>query len=93
VATRPLPADEDDPNTPFPVASANEVNIISMDARDADALVMSGQPIMGPFELAAPEDIEVLKAEPPWQGAPVPRLGEGAVPMIVAASIGEAQEP
>src|SRR5262249_5832166 len=33
---------------PFLVAEAHEVNIISMDARDADKVVM-GQPIMGEF--------------------------------------------
>jgi hypothetical protein len=72
---------------PFVVASAREVNIISMDARDADAVVM-GMPLMGLFQLAEQDDIEVLDAEPPHADGPVPWLEEGPVPLIVASAGG-----
>jgi anti-sigma factor RsiW len=83
--------EEQEPEGPFPVATAEEVNIISMDAKDADAVVM-GQPLMGSFELAAPEDIQVLKVEPHPADGLVPRLEENPVPMIVA-SAAEGWEP
>jgi len=76
------PVREEDGDEPFLVASAQEVNIISMDASDADAVVL-GMPLLGSFPLAEPDDIEVLDAEPPHADGPVPWLEEGPVPMIV----------
>jgi hypothetical protein len=69
---------------PFPVVTAGEVNIIRMDPQDHDAVVL-GQPVLGPIEWAAPEDIRVLQVEPHPDGMR-PRLEEGPVPMIVAVA-------
>lgn len=74
------PVDEDEV---YPVASAREVNIISIDVRDADRVAM-GRPLLGVFELAAPEDIEVVEVEPDPEEGRRPRLQRGpALPMIV----------
>jgi hypothetical protein len=77
---------------PFPVATVGEVHIISIDAADADRVAM-GQPLLGSFELAAPEDIEIVKMEPGPEDGQMPRLHRGPeVPMIVVAVAGR-QEP
>jgi hypothetical protein len=77
---------EDD--EPFPVVNLSEVNIISIDADDADRVVM-GQELMGTFDLAAPEDIEIVKMEPRPDDGWAPYLRRGPeVPMIVAANLG-----
>ena len=78
----------DEPDLPFPVAEVQEVNIISIDVEDADRVVMLGQPPMGTFELAAPEDIEIVKMEPWPEDGRTPRLHRGPeVPMIVVAAV------
>jgi hypothetical protein len=85
------PAPEE-PDEPFPVATAAEVNIISIDAEDADRVVM-GEPLMGTFEVVAPEDIEIVKMEPHADDGQMPQLQRGPeVPMIVVAAT-ERREP
>jgi hypothetical protein len=73
---------EDEGDEPYPVVTAGEVNIISMDAGDADAVVL-GQPLMGEIEFARPADIEVLDVQPHEEDGSMPRLEPGPVPMIV----------
>jgi hypothetical protein len=86
----PLPPDEED--EPFPVVALGEVNIISIDAEDADRVGM-GQELIGTFDLATPEDIEIVKMEPHPEDGLMPRLRRGPeVPMIVAANM-DNQEP
>jgi anti-sigma factor RsiW len=75
------PAD-DDPRAPFPVAYAAEVNVLSVDARDADAVVLH-PPMLGEFELAEPADILILAIEPAPDGGAEPILQPGRPPMIV----------
>jgi anti-sigma factor RsiW len=83
---QPAPAPEDE--EPFPVATAGEINILSIDAADADRVVM-GQPLIGTFEVAAPEDIEIVEMEPHPEDGRMPRLQRGPeVPMIIVASAG-----
>lgn len=83
---RVVPADSsDDPNErePYPVATADEVTIISMDIRDTEALVVVLPPIHGPLDFAAFEDIEVVETLPPHQDAAAPRLDvQLALPMV-----------
>jgi anti-sigma factor RsiW len=80
----PAPEDEE----PFPVAAAGEVNVLSIDAADADRVLM-GQPLFGTFEVASPEDIEIVEMEPHPEDGRMPRLQRGPeVPMIVVASAG-----
>jgi hypothetical protein len=64
------------------------VNILSIEASDADAVVLH-PPLMGEFELAAPADIWILEVLPPPEGGPQPHLAAGPVPMIVVASMTE----
>src|SRR5262249_28284824 len=70
---------------PFPVAEAHEVDIISMDAQDADAVVM-GPPLMGEFQLAAPSDIEVIEVHPEGEEGSLRRLEPGPFPMVVSSA-------
>jgi anti-sigma factor RsiW len=71
--------------TPYPVAEAHEVVILSMDARDVDALVVARPPVTGPIVFAAHEDIRIIGTAP-WPGdGSVPQLGKDMdLPMIVA---------
>jgi hypothetical protein len=80
----------DDSNEPFPVATLGEVEIISVSAEDADR-VMMGQPLMGTFEVAAPDDVEIVKMEPHPEDGQMPAFHRGQeVPMILAAADREA---
>jgi hypothetical protein len=79
--TRAPPA-PDEPDEPFPVAEAHEVDILHMNAEDADRVAM-GQPVLGALEFAAATDIRVLGAQPHQADGPMPRLGGDSVPMIV----------
>jgi anti-sigma factor RsiW len=91
VKTLPPAGREAAEEEPFPVSAASEVNIISIDVDDANRVVMMGQPPMGAFELAAPEDIEIVKMAPREDGW-MPRLRRGPeVPMIVVAAAGNSE--
>ncbi len=74
---------EDALNEPLPVASADEVNIISVRADDADAVVAQ-PPVFGSFEVASRGDVQLEEAEPAQPGGKAPWMGGGPVPMIVA---------
>jgi hypothetical protein len=84
----------DDNDEPFAVVTASEVNIISMNAIDADRLAL-GSALLGTFEFAAPRDIEVVKVVPDAEEGNRSRLQCGPqVPMIVLARVdGEDEEP
>jgi anti-sigma factor RsiW len=75
----PATADEE----VFPIVAAHEINIVGMDARDADALV-GHPPLSGTLEFAAPADVRLLNAQPHGDDGRIPRMGDGDVPMIVA---------
>lgn len=88
---RPIGKDEPPPPaaTPFAVVSANDVEILSMDAADADALVIGEMPMRGPVVLAGPGDV-VLDSFLPDNDMETPmRMGvggpadSGGAPMIV----------
>jgi hypothetical protein len=80
----------DELNDPLPVATAEEVNIISVLPDDADAVVTQ-PPVFGSFDVASGSDVKLEEAEPYQAGGKAPWLGKGAVPMIVAP--GAATEP
>jgi hypothetical protein len=80
-----LPPEQGTEEEPFEVAQAHEVNIISMDAADADLLALEGSPMLGEIELARPEDIYIVRVEPGQENQPMARVEEGAYPMIVPA--------
>jgi anti-sigma factor RsiW len=80
-----VPAEDEGP---FAVATAQEINIISMDAIDADAILL-GPPLMGSFELAEPEDIELLAVGPHPAHGRRPQVADGPVAMIMPADEGE----
>lgn len=68
------------------VASASEITIISVDATDADRVIVRGQPLLGSFDLADLGDIRVVDAEDGPKDLPRPHLQRGqALPMIVSA--------
>ena len=71
---------------PFPVAE--DVVILSMDARDAAALVVGELPVSGDMEFAQPTDIRVIRCERcPYSGR-MARLEKGdEVPMFVSAAV------
>lgn len=72
---------------PFPVVDADEVTIISMDARDVAGLVVGTPPVWGNLEFARPEDIHVIHcARCPVSGRMARLEQEGEVPMFVTAA-------
>ncbi|MFO0879880.1 MAG: hypothetical protein U0840_21240 [Gemmataceae bacterium] len=80
---------EDD--SPFPVASMSEVNIIRMDPRDADR-VAAGQSIFGTLDLASTSEIVIFQATADPGNNPMPvahRRAEGG-PMIIVSRLEEA---
>ncbi|MFO0926314.1 MAG: hypothetical protein U0736_04645 [Gemmataceae bacterium] len=77
----------------LPVVHAGEVNILHMDARDADR-VITGQPLLGSFDLAGEEDIEVVQVEPDQEDGRMPALARGAGrSLIVVAHADDPEEP
>ncbi len=85
-------AEDDDNDEPFAVLTAGEVDILSMEAVDADRLVL-GQPLLGPIDFCRLEDIQVVKVEADPEEGLVSRLQPGPeMPMIVVARADE-EEP
>jgi len=80
-----------DADAPLPVIAPGDVTIISMDAPDAPGLVVAAPPVQEPIVLAGQDDVSVMdvKSYRDDDGL-VPRIGEGEVPMIVAASMAPA---
>jgi hypothetical protein len=60
---RPQPPVEPKPVVPFPVVSADEVEIISVDGADALALVIGKPPVREPLVLAAARDVTLQSVE------------------------------
>ena len=87
-------APPNDADAPLPVVAPGDVTIISMDARDAAGLVVAAPPVPEPIVLAGQDDVSVMDVKSYRDDGPVPHIGEGEVPMIVAASMGpEGREP
>jgi hypothetical protein len=62
----------------FPVATSQDVTILSMDARDTGSLVVGHPPILGPIDLANHGDVVLLSMPDPDI-----HLDDWAAPMIV----------
>ena len=83
VLIRPPAPDEE----PFQVVSAGDVNIVRIEADDADGVVV-GQQLLGDVELATADDVRVLEVEHHPEDGPLARLDEADVPMIVPEAPG-----
>ncbi|MGH7172728.1 MAG: hypothetical protein ACRELF_07330 [Gemmataceae bacterium] len=71
----------------FPVVEADDVIIVSMDARDVAALVVGEPPISGELAFARPEDIRVIRCERCPHSGRLARLEPGEeVPMFVSTA-------
>lgn len=83
----PLPEIVQRVEEPFPVVDPDDVVIVSMDARDAAALVVGEPPVGDDLEFARPEDIRVIRCERcPYSGK-LARLEQGdEVPILVTAA-------
>jgi len=86
-----VPVSEDEPQDmaeeAWPVVSADDVQILSMDDRDRGALVVGEPPVNEPLQLLAADEVQVNKA-PDWQGR-VGRLHtpqEPGAPVIMSLS-------
>jgi hypothetical protein len=77
-SSRPAPAEE-----PFPVAEADDVNILSIDARDVAGLVVGEPPVSGELVFASLEDVRVLECKCCPKSGNVAKLEPGEVPMLV----------
>jgi hypothetical protein len=82
------PADEE----AYPVAEAEDVTIISMDARDVAALVVGEPPITGELVFAQPDDVRVIKCERCPRSGNIAQLAPGEVPMMVIARTDDAND-
>ncbi len=88
----PIPQPQLSDEEPYPVAESDDVNIISMDARDVAALVIGEPPISGDLEFVQQADVRVIKCERCPHSGNVPRLARGEVPMFVT-SVARAVDP
>ena len=71
----------------FPVAEADDVTIVSMDARDVAALVVGEPPVSGELVFVRPADIRVIRCERCPHSGRLARLEPGEeVPMFVSAA-------
>lgn len=96
VAVAPKPKEPTEDDEPFPVALASEVHILSVNPNEADRLVMQGPPVLGAFEFAFAEDIEIVGVEPsPEQKKcrkPIVQVSKGAPMVIVVPADDEDDE-
>jgi hypothetical protein len=77
---KPPPREDEEP---YPVASADEITIISMDPRDSRSLVVGLPPIGGDMEWATMEDVSLLDTKPNNGGQMPDMHTAGTVPVIV----------
>jgi hypothetical protein len=72
---------------PLPVASPEDVDIISMNANDLGTLVVGEPPLRDPLDLATAGEVVIQSVQPDVDGMLPHVWGQGettAVPMIVA---------
>jgi hypothetical protein len=73
------------PVDPLPVASADDIEIISMDDGDRDALIVGEPPVRGPLELLRPGEVDVEEVFGNVDGMnPKYFEGNGAAPMLIS---------
>jgi hypothetical protein len=67
---------------PFPVATDEDIRIISMDDADRSALVVGQPPLREPLALLEPDEVTVEQIEPDAEGMQ-PRFATESTPMII----------
>jgi hypothetical protein len=77
------PSPSPTPEEPFPVATAEDVDILSIAARDVAALVVGEPPVSGELIFASMDDVRVLKCECCPKSGNRAKLERGEVPMLV----------
>jgi anti-sigma factor RsiW len=82
VGTTPTAAVVAGDDEPFPVAQAHEINIVRMEARDADALV-GHPPLTGNLIFAGNSDVHLVNVRPLGAHGRTARMEAGQFPMIV----------
>jgi hypothetical protein len=88
VTTVVLPPDDDN-DEPFPVARANEIDVLGMDARDADR-VMVGNPLLDSFDVVYSDEVELVSVEIDYDEGMMPKLQLGQRhPMVIAAHVND----
>jgi hypothetical protein len=81
---------EDDNDDPFPVARANEIDVLGMDAGDAHRVMMIGNPLLEPFDVVSSDDVELVSVEIDYDEGMMPKLQRGQrFPMVIAAHVNE----
>lgn len=78
-----------EPMEPYPVVAADDVDIISMDARDVACLVVGEPPVSGELVFVKLEDVRVIECKRCPKCGNKGRLEQGEVPMVVVAAAGE----
>jgi hypothetical protein len=71
---------------PFPVAEADDVDIISIDARDVAGLVVGEPPVSGELIFARQEDVRVVECKCCPKSGNFAKLRQGEVPMLVTSA-------
>ena len=78
-----------EPVEPYPVVEADDVNIISMDARDVASLVVGEPPVSGELVFVKLEDVRIIECKRCPKSGNKGRLEQGEVPMVVVTAAGE----
>lgn len=87
------PKDERQEALSFPMAEGEDVTIISMDVKDAGAVLVEHPPLLEEgVQFATAADIDDVHMQPA-PGGLMPRLSSGEVPMVVAAPEVEPRAP
>jgi hypothetical protein len=80
----------DDNDEPFPVARAGEIDVLAMDARDANRVVIIGNPLLEPFEVVSSEEVELVSVGIDFDEGMMPKLQRGEHhPMVIAAHVND----
>jgi len=76
--------------TPFAVATAEEIEILSVVAADHPALAVGEMPVRGPLELLAPGEMTVTSVQPDARDNMTPVVPQGAdTPMFWAPLVAQ----
>jgi anti-sigma factor RsiW len=79
---------EDADDSPWAVASAEEIVILAVEGADTGSLVVGDPPVSGPLEMAGKDDVRVTNMQPDQRDNMVPRV-RGNRPMIWATLASE----
>jgi len=76
--------------TPFAVATAEEIEIMSVEGADHPALAVGEMPVRGPLELLAPGEMTVTSVQPDARDNMTPAVPQGAdTPMFWAPLVAQ----